>query len=584
MSDQCPSKNDIQLVFKRLRSIPTNKSCFDCDAKNPTWASVTYGVFICIDCSAVHRSLGVHLTFVRSTQLDTNWTWLQLRQMQLGGNANAMTFFRQHNCTSTDAQQKYNSRAAQLYREKLHHLAIQAMRLHGTKDDEKWRLCAPQKPLSSTGKSTEATLDIGSTQEAAGVLSPSSQALHIDAASESSCGDEKREEDFFAEHTNMESVQYDDLEEEQPRETARRNGSASGAANVNRGEPNVNAILAPEGNEKLQERKSTIGTRKPQAKRSTLGGKKGGLGAQKVNANFAEIEKEATMADQLKLQAAEEAKLNAEKAAEEEEKRMLSMRLAYKDLSLQQKKQEEKLKQVDPKKAEQVERLGMGFTSRMGISHSAVSDMKTIEQENPNINSSTTSNKSVFDKESDGFFDDFVVYGMYKPSSSSESRSLESMFLDGSSSRDRYSNSSRSWQPESRQPSSSFSVVSTDEKPAHRKDPIPAPASTGDEAQKKFGSAKAISSDQFFGDSHDNNWERKVNLSRFEGSSSISSADFFGNGNAASNRPSSFAAQLQTPDLEDVKESVRQGVTKVAGKLSSIANGVMSSIQDRYGY
>ncbi|XP_047003564.1 ADP-ribosylation factor GTPase-activating protein 2 isoform X4 [Schistocerca americana] len=541
MSDQCPSKNDIQLVFKRLRSIPTNKSCFDCDAKNPTWASVTYGVFICIDCSAVHRSLGVHLTFVRSTQLDTNWTWLQLRQMQLGGNANAMTFFRQHNCTSTDAQQKYNSRAAQLYREKLHHLAIQAMRLHGTK-------------------------------------------LHIDATSESSCGDEKREEDFFAEHTNMESVQYGDLEEEQPRETARRNGSASGAANVNRGEPNVNAILAPEGNEKLQERKSTIGTRKPQAKRSTLGGKKGGLGAQKVNANFAEIEKEATMADQLKLQAAEEAKLNAEKAAEEEEKRMLSMRLAYKDLSLQQKKQEEKLKQVDPKKAEQVERLGMGFTSRMGISHSAVSDMKTIEQENPNINSSTTSNKSVFDKESDGFFDDFVVYGMYKPSSSSESRSLESMFLDGSSSRDRYSNSSRSWQPESRQPSSSFSVVSTDEKPAHRKDPIPAPASTGDEAQKKFGSAKAISSDQFFGDSHDNNWERKVNLSRFEGSSSISSADFFGNGNAASNRPSSFAAQLQTPDLEDVKESVRQGVTKVAGKLSSIANGVMSSIQDRYGY
>lgn len=42
--------------------------------------------------------------------------------------------------------------------------------------------------------------------------------------------------------------------------------------------------------------------------------------------------------------------------------------------------------------------------------------------------------------------------------------------------------------------------------------------------------------------------------------------------------------QYSGPDLDDVKESVRQGVTKVAGRLSSMANDVMSTIQDKYGY
>jgi len=58
-------------MLRELIKKPENKMCADCKKNDTRWASWNIGVFVCIRCSGIHRGMGVHISRVKSVDLDT---------------------------------------------------------------------------------------------------------------------------------------------------------------------------------------------------------------------------------------------------------------------------------------------------------------------------------------------------------------------------------------------------------------------------------------------------------------------------------------------------------------------------------
>ncbi|XP_074444238.1 ADP-ribosylation factor GTPase-activating protein 3 isoform X2 [Larus michahellis] len=437
--------------------------------------------------------------------------------MQVGGNANASAFFHQHGCTTNDTNAKYNSRGAQLYKEKIKSLATQATRKHGT---DLWTDGCGMPPVSPQNK----------------------------------------EEDFFASHVSPKAKNTQWVVSEP---VSVQQNTSENIPECYEGPVHGPSLDCLSTSPKAALESTTFIKKKPNQAKKGLGAKKGGLGAQKLSSqSFNEIEKQAQAVDKMK----EQEEHHSSKTTEKEEPLVSSLRLAYRDLDIKTK--EEKFNLSGKKKSE-LERLGMGFSStRSGISHSITSDMQTIEQETPSV---AKQKKKYTDDVEDSYF-------------SSSSRYHDSLDLRSStfSKWDDTTDSFRKKENNSRDVDVMLTSKSTgfSDRPTSRRKPEYEPSLNTDEAQKKFGNVKAISSDMYFGRQDHADYEARARLERFSGSSSISSADLFED---QKKQPTgSYNITNVLPSAPDVAQ-FKQGVKSVAGKLSVLANGVMTTIQDRYG-
>jgi Putative GTPase activating protein for Arf len=105
-----------------MYSLPGNTHCADCGAPSPEWASVSYGILLCLRCSGRHRSFGVSVSRVRSIEMDA-WSHGQVIAMLEGGNDQLTAFYDRHGMGARDSNdmmdRRYDTKAALFYRSNL---------------------------------------------------------------------------------------------------------------------------------------------------------------------------------------------------------------------------------------------------------------------------------------------------------------------------------------------------------------------------------------------------------------------------------------------------------------------------------
>ncbi|GMH85409.1 hypothetical protein TrST_g485 [Triparma strigata] len=100
-----------------IRSLPFNTLCSDCSSPDTSWSSPYHGTLLCLTCSGRHRSLGVHVSFVRSLTMD-DWSVRQVLGLLEGGNGQFKEYCRRQGVEG-EIEDVYGRKAVRYYRESL---------------------------------------------------------------------------------------------------------------------------------------------------------------------------------------------------------------------------------------------------------------------------------------------------------------------------------------------------------------------------------------------------------------------------------------------------------------------------------
>ncbi|CAN8270001.1 unnamed protein product [Cochlearia groenlandica] len=138
------SSSDPRDRLEEFLKQPGNKHCADCGSPEPKWVSLSLGVLICIKCSGVHRSLGVHISKVLSVKLD-EWTDEQV-DMLVGYGGNTQVNKRFEAC-NIDQSKKPKPDSTN---EERNDFIRKKYELHQFMDPKDGTLCTYQQPSSIT--------------------------------------------------------------------------------------------------------------------------------------------------------------------------------------------------------------------------------------------------------------------------------------------------------------------------------------------------------------------------------------------------------------------------------------------------